>query len=154
MKTCLIILCASVFSLSSQADVDCLRFMSKNSKIIWQKTCQVILEDRSHNEIESVDICLAKFSLENQKFIVINGDLIKKDGYIKKDVIISKARIGTVAQETNQTISYDLMTASPELFRRYRHIVTYSKDTENLSIQKFEGIFKLKEKYHLNLSCE
>ena len=158
MKTSLsvfvITLLSFSYSLSASANVDCLRYMSKKSKMIWKKSCQTILEDRSRNEVESIDLCVGKFTLKGKEFFVINGDIVKKDGYIKKDVIISTAKIGSEAKETNLTISFDKRTASPELFKKYRHIVSYAKDTDTLTIQNSEGLFRLKEKYYLEIACE
>ena len=128
--------------------------MNKKSKMIWKKSCQTIITDSSYNEIDSIDLCVGKFTLKGKEFIVINGDLIKKNGYVKNDVIISSAKIGFEAKETIKKISYDKLTASPELFKKYRHIVSYSKDLDILTIQKFKGILQLKEQYNLELACD
>jgi hypothetical protein len=142
-----------IFSLSLQAEVDCLRFMGKKAKLLWKKQCQTILDDVGLQAVETIDGCFGKYKLGKREFIVFNSDLQKKQGFVKKDSIITNGALGIHAQESEDEIRLNKKSASPELLKRYLHVINYNKHRDVLSISKYEGRLNLKKKYHLTLSC-
>jgi hypothetical protein len=141
-------------SFAAQANVDCLRFMGKKAELKWSKTCNVILEDRSHDELQSIDACFGKYSYKNKDYIVLNADILKKSGFVKKDSLIVSGALGVYAEELNSSISIDKKTASPELLKRYRYVVNFDKVTDVLSVQKYQGLFRLSKTQDLKLECK
>ena len=153
-KLIITILFTIPFISHSYGSVDCLRFMSKKAKIVWTKNCQIILEDFGSQEVESIDACFGKYKIKNKEFIVFNSNLTKRNGFVKKDSIISSALLGAHAKENEQSIAVHKKSASPELFKKYLHIIRYNKNEDILAISKYEGRVNLKKKYDLVLSCE
>ena len=59
MKTSILLIALSLSS--SVMAVDCLRFMGKVDQVLWTKTCNTIVADRSNQPVEKIDLCLGKF---------------------------------------------------------------------------------------------
>lgn len=152
MKTSVIFLLLSL-SFSAFGEVDCLRFMGKKARLVWKKRCEVILNDTGLQSVEKIDACFGKYTIGKKEFIVFNSDLNKRQGFVKKDSIITSAMIGTHAQENEDEISVYKKSASPELLKRYLHIIRYNRHEDLLAISKYEGRLNLKKKYDLVLSC-
>lgn len=142
-------------SFSALGSVDCLRFFSKNNtRLIWKKTCNVIVQDNSVIEVKSVDACFGKYKRGIKTFFVFNSDLDIKYGPLKKSSIILEALSPKYAHETSDNIYILKETASPELFRKYQYILNFDKQMFGLTIRKYSGIFSYELEFDLDLQCK
>ena len=156
MKKIVLVL-ITILSFSSFAEVDCLRVMGKNPELKWSKTCNLIVSDDSNKQVESIDACFGKYTNKGKSYIVINSDLIRKEGRFKEDTIIASFLLGDYAEENDEEITGLKSSFSPELFTSYKHTLSYDKVTEVLKIKVQQGLFRvfnLPQWYELTLQCE
>ncbi len=135
--------------------LDCLPFYpgSKNAKIVWQKKCDVLIEDSSPVKIKQATACLSELRNaypKNVKTIALSVDLIKETGLVKKAIIINYTNSAIINDEM---VMFEQVTASPEIFRRYKTTVNYDKASDVLSIKSAEGTFSLSTKFHFKMHC-
>jgi len=152
MKTSLFLIALSLSS--SAMAVDCLRFMGKVDQVLWTKTCNTIVADRSNQPVEKIDLCLGKFVDNGVTYLVVNSDVVKSQGYVKKDNIITKASYKQDVLETQELIKAQVSSASPELFTRYKHTLSFDKMAQELTVKKEKGTFSLTQQFDLTLLCE
>ena len=155
MKNSILTTFLFLFSLSSFAVDDCLRYMTnaKKAQIVMKKDCSLVIQDSGKEKIASMEGCFTKIKNQfgNKTSWGFVADIQKQSGYVSKDVII----INTVnAKETSKKVSINLKTASPELFKRYQTNLEFNKETQELSLKRDEGFFSLNNKYQFKLQCK
>ena len=146
----------SLFSLSTYAADDCLRYFSNadRAQIVMKKECSMILRDSSNKPVKTVKACFTKiekqFSGKTSYGLVV--DLVHDNARNSKGVVI----VNTVkALENDNLISIDLLTGSPELMKLTQNDLVFDKLNNTLSIkQKTRSYFSgWKKKYNLELQC-
>lgn len=147
----------SLFSLSTYAADDCLRYFSNadRAQIVMKKDCSLILKDTSKKSVQSVRACFTKIEKQftGKTSYGLVADLIHSDSRNSKGVIIVNTIKG---QEDGEKISIELLTGSPELMKLIQNELVYNKLNDTLTIkQKTRSYFTgWKKKYDLELQCK
>lgn len=135
--------------------LDCLPFYtgSKTAEIVWQKKCDLILEDEGPVRIQKAQACVTELADAFRgapKTIALSVELRRETGRTYNEVIINYSHNAVIDEEK---VIVDQETASPELLRRYRTQLHYNKTTDELTIKRDEGTFSLSPKFNFKMSC-